>query len=206
MNTALNQEGYPMKRLRKLGLVAVLAALGLTVAAMPVASSAQQTVGNDELIDQQNPCPGNYYQLIIMVVAAPDSIIPGNIETGDALWKSHAQFMQTTHQQFLVSYSLTKGPQLANPLDPYSAPTGNTIYVLNECYKQLNDIALHWAYTEKYWSDFNAIIAWMETEGNQVFTSHMGVVQHSIWPVTLPALPPPPPYPAPETVPYTPFD
>lgn len=73
-------------------------------------------------------------QLLITFVADPDQI-----ESIDSLIASHALWMKETHPRegstALLSYNFSKGPDLVNPLDPSSEPTGNTRYVLNELYE-----------------------------------------------------------------------
>ena len=47
--------------------------------------------------------------------------------------------MEKTHhrdgKQALLRYNVVKGPDLSNPLDPSSKPTGNTCFVLSEVYE-----------------------------------------------------------------------
>jgi hypothetical protein len=79
-----------------------------------------------------------------------------DVATGDRLFESHAKWM-TGHPRegdtALLSYSITKGPELANPLDPTSAPTGNTIYVLDEWYASPAGIPAHWELGVQTWQD-----------------------------------------------------
>ena len=60
---------------------------------------------------------------------------PDNVAEGDRIFESHARWM-TGHpregDEARVSYKISKGPQLDDPLDPNSPPTGNTVFVLNE--------------------------------------------------------------------------
>lgn len=73
-------------------------------------------------------------QLLMTFVANPDQV--GKI---DALVASHGAYMAKTHpregSEALLSYNFSKGPELANPLDPGSGSTGNTRYVLSEIYE-----------------------------------------------------------------------
>jgi hypothetical protein len=47
---------------------------------------------------------------------------------GDRIFKSHRAWMEATHyrdgEKALLSYNASKGPELSNPTDPNSAPTG----------------------------------------------------------------------------------
>ena len=79
----------------------------------------------------------------------------------------------------LLSYNFSKGPELKNPLDPSSAPTGNTRYVLNEIYESPEGIADHWQQSQKSWRDFPAIVAILSAVNTQVM--HGGVISQSLW-------------------------
>lgn|SRR5581483_3451625 len=58
----------------------------------------------------------------------------------------------------LLSYNFSKGPELSNPLDPGSEPTGNTRYVLDEIYESPDGIADHWQQAQASWDDFGALV------------------------------------------------
>jgi len=61
---------------------------------------------------------------------------PGEVAEGDRLFRSHAPWMEATHhrtgEKALLSYNLSKAPELSNPFDPSSAQTGNTCFILSE--------------------------------------------------------------------------
>lgn len=59
----------------------------------------------------------------------------------------------------LLDYTISKGPELSNPLDPNSEPTGKTIFVLDEYYESPVGIARHWQDTTTNWQDLGAIAA-----------------------------------------------
>jgi len=77
--------------------------------------------------------------IVVMWTAAPD-----DVAEGDRIFQSHAGWM-TGHSRegdtALLSYRISKGPELANPVDPTSEPTGNTIFVLNEIYESPAGVA-----------------------------------------------------------------
>jgi hypothetical protein len=52
------------------------------------------------------------------------------------------------------------GPELSNPMDPNSEPTGKTIFVLDEHYESPAGIARHWQDTTDNWPDMSAAMAW----------------------------------------------
>ncbi len=72
--------------------------------------------------------------------------------------------MARTHyregEMALLRYNVVKGPELSNPLDPSSSPTGNTCFVLTEVYETPAGLADHWKQGAENWEDFNALVAW----------------------------------------------
>jgi hypothetical protein len=79
--------------------------------------------------------------ILIMCTVGPDEVA-----AGAALFASHGKWMEGHSRQgdtTLLDYSISKGPELANPVDPDSAPTGDTIFVLDEFYASQADVAEH---------------------------------------------------------------
>jgi hypothetical protein len=117
-------------------------------------------------------------QLLITFVAPADKV--GEI---DRLVASHAAWMADTHHRegskALLSYSFSKGPELANPMDPGSEATGNTRYVLNEIYESPDGIADHWQQAQASWNDFGAITEILASCDTQ--TLHSGEIAASLW-------------------------
>ena len=100
-------------------------------------------------------------QLTFIIVAPPDQV-----EEGDRLFRSHAPWIEATHhrngEKALLSYAVSKAPELSNPLDPNSALTGNTCYILNEIYETPAGVADHFEQAMTSWQDFPAFGAWLE--------------------------------------------
>ena len=100
-------------------------------------------------------------QLTIIIVAPPEQVAEG-----DRIFRSHAPWMEATHhrtgEKALLSYNVSKGPELSNPMDLNSAPTGNTYFVLTEIYETEAGVADHFQQTTASWEDFPAIVQWME--------------------------------------------
>jgi len=73
--------------------------------------------------------------------------------------------METTHHRkgdkALLSYNVSKAPELFNPMDPNSAPTGNTCFILSEIYETDAGVANHFQMSESSWQDFPALVKWM---------------------------------------------
>ena len=101
---------------------------------------------------------------------------------GDRLFASHAEWMKGHPREgaeALLSYSISKGPELANPLDPTSDPTGNLIYILDEIYQSEAGIPRHWKDATDNWQDLGALVAW--SGKGTVATMHNGTVTQSLW-------------------------
>ena len=79
----------------------------------------------------------------------------------------------------LLSYDLSKGPELENPLDPGSRSTGSTRYVLSEVYSSPAAIEDHWRLTQESWSDFGAMVEMLASCQTQ--TLHCGSITQSLW-------------------------
>ena len=117
-------------------------------------------------------------QLLITWVASPDKV-----SEMDRLVESHGSFMAKTHDRegsnALLSYDLSKGPELQNPLDPSSRSTDNTRYVLSEVYASPEGIENHWRQTQELWGDFGAMVEMLAGCGPQ--TLHGGSIAESLW-------------------------
>jgi hypothetical protein len=95
-----------------------------------------------------------------LVITAP----PERVEEGDRIFRSHAVWMESTHhrkgEKALLSYNVSKGAELSNPLDPSSA-TGHTCFVLSEIYESEAGVDDHLEQARTSWPDFPALGAWM---------------------------------------------
>ncbi len=100
-------------------------------------------------------------QLTFLIVSPPDLVAEG-----DRLFRSHGPWIEATHHRTgdkaLLSYNVSKAPELSNPLDPNSAPTGNTCFILSEIYETDAGVADHFQMSESSWQDFPALVKWME--------------------------------------------
>ena len=99
-------------------------------------------------------------QLTLIIIAPPDQA-----EEGDCLFRSHGSWMEATHHRSgakaLLSYNVSKGPELSNYTDPNSAPTGNTCFVLSEIYETNAGVLDH---MEQFgnWGEKQAMLKWLE--------------------------------------------
>ena len=100
-------------------------------------------------------------QLLFIIIAPPDQV-----EEGDRLFGSHGPWMESTHhrdgEKALLTYNVSKAPELSNPFDSSSAPTGNTCFILNEIYESDAGVTDHFQQAMAKWQDFPALAAWLE--------------------------------------------
>jgi hypothetical protein len=117
-------------------------------------------------------------QLLVTFVATPEKV-----DEIDRLVASHREWMAETHHRegskALLSYNFSKGPELANPLDPGSEATGNTRYVLNEIYESPDGIADHWQQSQASFGDFEALVEMIGSCSPQ--SLHAGEIAASLW-------------------------
>jgi hypothetical protein len=115
--------------------------------------------------------------IIIMWIVGED-----DVAEGDRIFASHAEWMKghpRKGDEALLSYSISKGPELSNPMDPTSGPTGNTIFVLDEFYESPAGVPRHWKDAIDNWQDVGAIMEW--TAKTKVATLHSGTAVQALW-------------------------
>jgi hypothetical protein len=100
-------------------------------------------------------------QLTLIIIAPSDQAAEG-----DRLFQSHGSWMESTHyrtgEKALLSYNVSKAPELSNPMDLNSAPTGNTCFILTEIYESKSGVVDHFEQTNESWRDFPAMLKRME--------------------------------------------
>jgi hypothetical protein len=107
---------------------------------------------------------------------------PDEVAEGDRIFESHAKWMQGHSREgdtALLSYKISKGPELANPLDPTSEPTGNTIFILNEIYETPAGVTEHWRLAMESWDELPAFMDW--SVACKAATLHCGTVVQALW-------------------------
>ena len=122
----------------------------------------------------------NKTQVTFFILAPPDQVAEL-----DRIFKSHGAWMesQRTHhtgEKALLSYNVSKGPELSNPLDPNSAPTGNTCFVLNEIHESKAGVLDGFEQTNSTWRDFPAAVKAMEKCKVMAVTG--ATIFNSLWP------------------------
>jgi len=119
---------------------------------------------------------GKTHIIIMWTMGAQD------VAEGDRIFASHGEWMKGHPRQgdtALLSYSISKGPELSNPLDPTSEETGNTIFVLDEVYEAPAGVARHWQDAMDNWQDIGAIVEW--SAKGKVATLHSGTLVQALW-------------------------
>ena len=100
-------------------------------------------------------------QLTFVITAPADQV-----KEGERIFASHAPWMEMTHHRSgdkaLLSYNVSKAPERSNPLDPNSASTGNTCFVLTEIYETAAGVTDHFQQAMSNWQDFPALAKWLE--------------------------------------------
>ena len=101
---------------------------------------------------------------------------------GDRLFASHSEWMKGHPREgdvALLDYTVSKGPELSNPMDPSSEPTGKTIFVVDEYYESPAGIARHWQDTTENWPEMSsAAPAWFAKA--KIVTLHNGKVVQAL--------------------------
>ena len=73
--------------------------------------------------------------------------------------------MESTHHRdgnkALLAYNVSKAPELSNPMDPNSAPSGNTCFILSEIYESEAGVSDHFQQAMESWQDFQAFVKWL---------------------------------------------
>ena len=117
-------------------------------------------------------------QLIIVAVANEEQTVEGN-----RLFEAHKPWMKGTHHQegdkALLRYNVSMAPELSDPLDPESEPTGNTIFILTEVYETGAGVADHFEQAAATWDDYDAFMAWIGATNATVVPA--APIVHSLW-------------------------
>lgn len=117
-------------------------------------------------------------RLAFVIVCPADQV-----DTAERIFATHAPWLEETHpregEEALLSYDVSKAPELSNPLDPASEPTGNTIYVLAETYESQAGIANHFELASTTWEEFPDFVKLMED--CQTTAVPAAVIFRSLW-------------------------
>lgn len=99
-------------------------------------------------------------QLVFVIVAPPELVAEG-----DRIFENHAAWMERTHHRegdnALLVYDVSKAPELSNPMDPSSEPTGNTCFILAEIYASPAGVEDHFQQAGESWEEFQNFLKWL---------------------------------------------
>jgi quinol monooxygenase YgiN len=84
--------------------------------------------------------------------------VTGSLKVTDLGWRLRYR----TGEKALLSYNVYKAPELSNPMDPSSAPTSNTCFVLSEIYESKAGVLDHFKQGNENWEDVQAFVKWLE--------------------------------------------
>jgi hypothetical protein len=114
--------------------------------------------------------------LVVMFTVGPDEVAEG-----DRIFASHGEWMKGHPREGDVALhdsTVSKGPELANPMDPGSEPTGKTVFVIDEYYASPAGIARHWQDAAENWLDMGAAVEW--SAKGTVATLHNGTAVQAL--------------------------
>ena len=120
---------------------------------------------------------GNAHLVIMWTVDSEDE------SEWDRIFASHGRWMVNHPREgetALLSYTISKGPELSNPMDPSSEATGKLIYVLDEYYQTPAGISRHWQEAMASWADDLGAVTQVSSRA-RVSTLHSGTVIHALW-------------------------
>ena len=117
-------------------------------------------------------------QLTIIYIAPPEIV-----EEGERVFEKHAEWMERTHvrdgELALLRYNIIKSPELEDPFNPSSEPTGNTMFVLDEMYETQAGLDEHWRMAREEWEDVQMLVDW--SAKCKAVTAHNGVAIQGLW-------------------------
>lgn len=117
-------------------------------------------------------------QFLVLISASADQV-----SEGERIFQSHAQWMEKTHHRegdkALLRYNVSQAPEVRDPMDPDSSPTGRTLFILSEVYETPAGLQDHWQQGQESWEDFDAFKSWL---GIVDFSMVNGAeIVHSLW-------------------------
>lgn len=118
-------------------------------------------------------------QVAIMITVGPD-----DVGEADRIFATHGEWMKGHPREgdaALLEYTISKGPELSNPLDPSSEPTGKTIFLLSEFYESPAGIARHWQDGMANWPDLASVVELSGRDSVTVATLHSGTTVEALW-------------------------
>lgn len=116
---------------------------------------------------------------LMFLITAPAELA----DEGRRLFASHEPWMRGSHPRSgdtaLLAYDVAISPELSDPMDGDSAPTGNTNFILLEVYETPAGVANHFKLGEETWNEFGAFMEWMGKCKTSPVTA--ANIEHSLW-------------------------
>jgi hypothetical protein len=109
---------------------------------------------------------------------------PNDVAEADRIFASHGEWMKGHPREgdvALLEYTISTGPELSNPLDPSSEPTGKTIFLLSEFYESPAGIARHWQDAMASWPDLASVVELSGRDSVTLVTLHSGTAVQALW-------------------------
>jgi hypothetical protein len=117
-------------------------------------------------------------QLVIVITADEEQSAEGH-----RIFNSHVGWMGSTHHRSgskaLLNYNVSWAPELSNPMDPQSAATGNTNFILSEVYESMEGVEDHFNQAQESWDEFPAFVAWVGACKSTIVPA--AEIGHSLW-------------------------
>ena len=117
-------------------------------------------------------------QLVIVITADEEQAAEGH-----RIFNSHVGWMGSTHHRSgskaLLNYNVSWAPELSNPMDPQSAATGNTNFILSEVYESMEGVEDHFTQAQESWDEFPAFVAWVGACKSTIVPAAQ--IGHSLW-------------------------
>jgi hypothetical protein len=108
---------------------------------------------------------------------------PDQVEEGDRIFRSHRTWMERTHHRSgpkaLLTYEVSRAPELSNIMDTSSDETGDMVYVLTEIYESEEGVADHFQQAQSSWEDFGALGDWLGK--CRMYGTPAAPVMNSLW-------------------------
>jgi hypothetical protein len=117
-------------------------------------------------------------QLVIIITATPEQAVEGY-----RIFQTHAVWIERTHhrdgEKALLNYNVSMAPELSNPMDPNSSPTGNTNFILTEVYESMAGVEDHFKQAQESWENFSDFVNWLGACKSIVVPA--AEIEHSLW-------------------------
>lgn len=109
------------------------------------------------------------------------TVEPEDVAEGDRIFSTHGEWMRghpSEGPEALLGYTVSKGPEVSNPLDPNSEPTGRTTFVVDEYFESAAGIARHLQDAADNWAEMSSALPQWASRAKTILL-HNGSVIHA---------------------------